>query len=67
MPCNPELEDTFIARPENNYDEVSSINQGDIIYLRFITSTSFTSNYDIYWNSETNQYEAGTGFTIVIS
>lgn len=61
FPCDPVLEDVFIARPENNYDEVSSINQGDIIYLRFITSFRYPDNFNIYWNSETSQYEAGTG------
>ena len=61
FPCNPDLEDVFIAQPENNYDEVSSISQGDIVYLRFITSFQYPDNYDIYWNSETSQYEAGTG------
>ena len=65
VPCNQALENLFIATGRSatvsSYEEVSEISQGDIIYLRFVTTFPYSDNYDIHWNSETSQYEAGTG------
>ena len=59
FPCRPDRENSFIA--EHGFDEVSSISQGDVIHLNFIAISPYNDNYDIYWNTQTSQYETGTG------